>query len=224
MVVGIGVTLAAGAMPALLADADSIKRALESYGITPTYGQGRLDRILQRVVVLPPLAAMSVRNLARRKSRVLVTMVVIGVAVATFLAAEAVGATVNTAIDQLFQTYRADVWVWFSEYVGENFRGIEQRAGRDAGGSVVAARCVGVFGHYGERWQRDDGPELCGARSLVGTARDDAVVHAEPASRALVSRGETDGVVISTDLAQALGLHWATRLTWIRAATRGRFR
>lgn len=120
--VGIVVTLAAGLIPAFAATRIPVKRALESYGITPTYGAGRLDRALQKIVALPPLAAMSVRNLARRKSRALVTMVVIGVAVATSLAAQSVSASVDFAIDDLFQTYRADAWVWFGVYVDDNMR------------------------------------------------------------------------------------------------------
>lgn len=121
-IVGIGVTLLAGMIPALSATRIPVKRALESYGITPTYGAGKLDRAVQRLVALPPLAAMSVRNLARRPSRALVTMLVIGVAVATSLAAQAVSTSVDTAIDDLFQTYRADAWLSFGEYVGDNMR------------------------------------------------------------------------------------------------------
>lgn len=121
-IVGIGVTLLAGMIPALSATRIPVKRALESYGITPTYGAGKLDRAVQRLVALPPLAAMSVRNLARRPSRAVVTMLVIGVAVATSLAAQAVSASVDTAIDDLFRTYRADAWLSFGEYVGDNMR------------------------------------------------------------------------------------------------------
>src|SRR4029079_19310826 len=88
----------------------------------PSWGGVLLYPPCRVFVALPPLAAMSIRNLARRKSRALVTMIVIGAAVDTSLAAQAVSTSVDRAIDDLFRTYRADAWVWFGEYVGDNMR------------------------------------------------------------------------------------------------------
>ncbi|MDE3089285.1 MAG: FtsX-like permease family protein, partial [Chloroflexota bacterium] len=120
-VVGIGVTIFAGLIPSLAATAIRVKDALEAYGITSTYGRGWSDRAVQRIVALPPLAAMSLRNLARRKTRSLITMTVIAVAVAASLAAQSTSASVDAAIDGLFQTFRADAWVYFDQWVGSNF-------------------------------------------------------------------------------------------------------
>jgi len=53
--------------PSFAATAIRVKHALEAYGISSTYGSGWSDRLVQRIVTLPPLAAMSLRNLARRQ-------------------------------------------------------------------------------------------------------------------------------------------------------------
>ncbi len=64
---------------------------------------------------------MSLRNLARRKTRSLITSLVIATAVATSLAAQSTSTSVDAAVDGLFQTYRADAWAWFDQWVGTNF-------------------------------------------------------------------------------------------------------
>jgi putative ABC transport system permease protein len=128
-VIGIGVTLLAGLPPAWAATGIPVKAALEGYGITSTYGQGRIDRLVQRLsrgvagYTLPPATAMAVRNLARRKARNAVTLAVIAVATAALIAALSTDASVNRAIDQVFATYGADAWIWFQEPIGPQFDG-----------------------------------------------------------------------------------------------------
>ncbi len=197
--VGIGVTLLAGMIPAYSATRIPVKRALDSYGITPTYGAGRLDRALQKIVALPPLAAMSVRNLARRKSRALVTMLVIGVAVATSLASQAVSASVDTAIDDLFRTYRADAWVWFGEYVGDNMR-------------AALTSVKGV--ERAEAWSLQNAWVSTDAKRETRSER--ARIWGLPANTELYipnlqqgrwyNAGASDEAVISTDLVESLNL------------------
>ncbi len=121
--VGLGVTLVAGLPPAWAGTAIPVKEALAAYGITSTYGQGLVDRALVRLSRVPPAAAMALRNLARRKARNLVTLLVVALATAALLAALSTDASVNRAIGQVFATYDADAWAWFNEPVGQNFAG-----------------------------------------------------------------------------------------------------
>ncbi|MBI4670873.1 MAG: ABC transporter permease [Chloroflexi bacterium] len=213
VVVGIGVTLLAGALPAFGATRIPVKRALESYGITPTYGAGRLDRIVQRIVALPPLAAMSVRNLARRKGRALVTMLVIGVAVATSLAAQAVSVTVDRAIDDLFRTYRADAWLWFGEYVGENMRAALTTVEGVEEAEVWSLQNVWVVkkserGREGEiESGRDREREREAARArLWGIPANTTLYIPKLVEGRWLRAGEADRAVISTDLVESLGV------------------
>lgn len=217
--VGIGVTLLAGMIPALSATRIPVKRALESYGITPTYGRGRLDRALQRIVALPPLAAMSVRNLARRPSRALVTMLVIGVAVATSLSAQAVSATVDTAIDDLFETYRADAWVWFGEYISDNMKaalttvdGVEKAEVWSLQNAWVSAQ--GAAG---------DGTESARAR-IWGLPADTDLYIPKLVEGSWYAAGSSDQAVISTDLVESLGLALGDSIQVDTAGERRTFR
>ncbi|MCC7164548.1 MAG: ABC transporter permease [Anaerolineae bacterium] len=215
--VGIGVALLAGMIPALVATRIPVKRALESYGITPTYGRGQLDRAVQRLVSLPPLAAMSVRNLARRPSRALVTMLVIGVAVATSLAAQAVSATVDTAIDDLFQTYRADAWVWFGEYVGDNMRA--------ALTSVDGVERVEVWSLQNAWVSKDADDETESARARIwGLPADTELYIPKLIEGRWYGAGSSDGAVISTDLVESLGVRLGDPIQVDTAGERRTFR
>lgn len=215
--VGIGVALLAGMIPALVATRIPVKRALESYGITPTYGRGQLDRAVQRLVSLPPLAAMSVRNLARRPSRALVTMIVIGVAVATSLAAQAVSATVDTAIDDLFQTYRADAWVWFGEYVGDNMRA--------ALTSVDGVERVEVWSLQNAWVSKDADDETESARARIwGLPADTELYIPKLVEGRWYGAGSSDGAVISTDLVESLGVRLGDPIQVDTAGERRTFR
>jgi putative ABC transport system permease protein len=185
--VGIGVTLLGAWIPAFAGTAIRVKDALEAYGIAATYGQGRVDRLVQRIIALPPLAAMSLRNLARRKARSLITILVIAVAVAASLAAQSTSASVDAALEGLFQTYHADAWAWFDQWVGTNFAANFRAAD--------GVRAVEVWS-IGDAW--------------VGTAK--VRLWGVPANTNLYAPrlvegrwyrvDENDAVVVSTDLAQ----------------------
>ncbi|MGE5263013.1 MAG: ABC transporter permease [Acidobacteriota bacterium] len=185
--VGIGVTILAGLLPSFAATAIRVKDALEAYGITSTYGQGWSDRALQRVIALPPLAAMSLRNLARRKMRSIITVAVIAVAVAASLAAQSTSASVDASIDGLFETYRADAWTWFDQWVGSNFAANFRAA--------EGVRAVEVW-TLGDAWVGTD------RARLWGVPADTALYIPRLVAGRWYRVGETDAVVVSTDLAQ----------------------
>jgi putative ABC transport system permease protein len=140
--VGVGVTTLAALLPAWRGTSITVRKALDSYGITTTYGQGWLDRAVGRVKGLPRVAAMSVRNLARRKARNLVTVAAIGMATAAFLSAQATTESVTASINHAYDVYGSDAWIWFMSPVGQNFassllsipevRGVEAWASRTA--------------------------------------------------------------------------------------------
>lgn len=119
--VGVGVTTLAAFLPAWKGTSITVRKALDSYGISATYGQGWLDRLVQRMSKLPRVPAISVRNLARRKGRNVVTIGAIGLATAAFLAAQGTTASVTLSIENAYNVYGADAWVWFNEPVGQGF-------------------------------------------------------------------------------------------------------
>jgi putative ABC transport system permease protein len=121
IVVGVGVTTMAAFLPAWRGTSITVRKALDSYGITATYGQGLLDRFVQRMSRLPRIPAIALRNLARRKARNLVTVGAIGLATAAFLAAQSTSDSVNASIESAYDVYGSDAWVWFNSPVNEGF-------------------------------------------------------------------------------------------------------
>jgi putative ABC transport system permease protein len=191
-VVGIGVTIGAGLIPSFAATAIRVKDALEAYGITSTYGRGWSDRLVQRIVALPPLAAMSLRNLARRKTRSLITLIVIAVAVAASLAAQSTGTSVDHAIDGLFQTFRADAWVYFDQWVGSNFV-----ANFRAADGVRAA----------EVWSLTDGWVGTAPVRVWGVPANTTLYAPDLVAGRWFAASEPEAIDVSTDLAQEMHIH-----------------
>lgn len=121
LLVGLGVTLLAALIPAWGGTGLSVRQAIASYGISSTYGQGRLERLLAKARRLPPLVALSLRNLARRKTRNLITFGVVALSCAAFLAAQSASTSVETTITSLYDIYGADGWVQFSSRLNSGF-------------------------------------------------------------------------------------------------------
>jgi putative ABC transport system permease protein len=141
--VGVGVTTLAALIPAWRGTSITVRKALDSYGITATYGQGVFDRLVQRVSNLPRVPAIALRNLARRKGRNAVTVTAIALATASFLAAQSTSDSVNTSIANAYNVYGADAWVWFQSPVTEGFantlRSMPEVTGVEAWASSGAA-------------------------------------------------------------------------------------
>jgi putative ABC transport system permease protein len=207
--VGIGVTIFAGLIPSFAATGIRVKDALEAYGITSTYGRGWMDRAAQKIIVLPPLAAMSLRNLARRKARSFITTTVIAIAVATSLSAQSTSASVDAAIDGLFQTFRTDAWVWFDQWVGSNF--------------VANFRAVeGV--RAAEVWTLTDGWVEASRVRVWGLPEDTKMYMPRLIAGRWLRIGETDTVIVSTDLAQERNLRVGDSIEIELSETRRAFR
>lgn len=119
--VGVGVTTLAAYLPAWRGTAITVRKALDSYGITATYGQGALDKFIQRLSKIPRIPGMALRNLARRKVRNLVTVSAIALATAAFLAAQSTSDSVNLSINNAYDVYGSDAWVWFQTPVTQGF-------------------------------------------------------------------------------------------------------
>lgn len=216
VVVGLGVTMIAGVLPSLAATSIPIKDALDSYGITSTYGTGRLDQLIRRLVALPPLAAMSLRNLGRRKGRTLVTVFVIAVAVSVSLAAQSVSASVNNAIDGLFKTYRADAWVWFGQNVSTSFESslrslpyvndAETWSLQDAWVTVARPGTGHPAGGNSSLSASIPPDEIAARARLWGLPTNSSLYQPDIIEGRWFGDGETDGAVISSDLVQSLNL------------------
>ncbi|HOG46809.1 MAG TPA: ABC transporter permease [Anaerolineae bacterium] len=188
--VGLGVTLVAGLIPAWIGARTPVRAALNGYGISSAFGRGALDRLLHQLAFLPPTLAMAVRNLTRRRGRSLVTVGVIALAAAAFLATQSTRASVDRAIAEAFATYDADAWVWFNRPVGDGFaRQIEMVPGVRAAEAWTLTNCW-VDGVQARLW---------------GVAADTQLYRPQLQEGRWFAAGAPDEVVISADLAAARG-------------------
>ncbi|MGI8588050.1 MAG: FtsX-like permease family protein [Chloroflexia bacterium] len=119
--IGVGVTMLAALIPAWRGTAIPVRAAMAAYGINATYGQGAVDRLLQRLSRLPRIPAFALRNLARRKGRNVVTVLVIAFSTAAFIAAQGTNASVSYSVNSWFDIYDMDAFVWFQQPVGTAF-------------------------------------------------------------------------------------------------------
>lgn len=185
IVTGIGVTLLAGLLPAWIGSRTSPRAALQGYGIS-AYGQSRLERVFQYLSHLPPTLIMAARNLTRRKGRTLVTVGVIAAVAAAFLATQSTRNSVDRAIDEAFDTYSTDIWVWFGEPVTNDLsKHLKTVPGVRTAEAWTLTNCW-TNGVQARLWGLDAGTQLYKPRVQQGR---------------WFRRDETDAIVISAELA-----------------------
>jgi len=195
--VGLGVAGVGGLIPARRGARLSVKEAISSYGIATTYGEGGLDRLLARVRGLPPLAVMAVRNLARRKGRSALTLMVITLSAASFLGATFARDSVNAAVVEIYETYAADGWMWVSPPQTRSFEG-------------ALATVDGV--EYAEGWALANGVVGLSEARLWGVPSLSSLYQAVLADGRWFRQEEHDTVVLSSELAEREGLQVGDRV------------
>ena len=111
---GLLVSLGAALLPALGAIRLPAARVLSNPGIVADAQRGLLHRLGSRASGRSLLALLGWRNLPRRPARTWITASVVAVAVAAFVASQAVTQSVSLTVDQLYARYRADGWILFN--------------------------------------------------------------------------------------------------------------
>jgi putative ABC transport system permease protein len=195
--VGLGVSLLAGLIPALQGMRISIREALESYGIHSDYGQGWLARQLQHLSHLPPLVSMALRNPSRRRTRTALTLLVIALSTAAFLAAAATRDSVESAISDIYTTYYADAWVWLDRAVSSQFEE-----------SFLAVKGV----YAAEGWVIANGIAKLAEARLWGLPPESTLYRQVMREGRWLRGDEPDAVVLSTELADAQDVRVGERI------------
>jgi putative ABC transport system permease protein len=207
--VGLVTSLVAALWPAFHGTAITVREALDHHGIHPTYGRSWLDRLLVQVGGFPPLAALSLRNLARRKARSGMTLAVIATSAAAFLAAWSTDGSVRLSISHVYASFDADAFVWFDQPVSPSF--------------VEKLRAwPGVTG--AEVWGFTNA-EVGGVRtSLRGIPADTRLYHPAVAAGRWYTPGDRDAIVLSTELAEKARVGVGDSVEVNALLNRGRFR
>lgn len=113
IIVGIGVPLLASLMPLWTGTSITVKQALSGYGVENRASRhgGAWSRAIASVFgFLPQTVQLGTRNLFRRRTRALLTLLALAVSGAAFLAVQTTSASFNNVLDQVFANYHADVW------------------------------------------------------------------------------------------------------------------
>lgn len=108
---GLLVSLGAALFPLWQAISSPTAPLLADRGITTEPQRGNRPSGLPRTLGHGLLILLSWRNLRRRPARTWITASVVAVAVAAFVASQAVSESVRVTIDELYARYRADGWV-----------------------------------------------------------------------------------------------------------------
>jgi putative ABC transport system permease protein len=109
--VGLVVPLLAALVPITRGVRITVREALASTGISDRFGHGRLDRFLRDIRGLPRPTLLSLRNTFRRKGRLALTLVALGLGGAIFMSVFAVRASLVQTLDDSLAYFSYDVQV-----------------------------------------------------------------------------------------------------------------
>jgi putative ABC transport system permease protein len=127
IVVGAAVTLSAALFPVILKANERAAPLLRSPGVRNESSSAALRRLSGPISRLNVAAALGMRNALRRPARTLSTILVVMVAVAAFIATQALSRSVSGTVDELYALYGADGWVSFSRPVDLAFARVLER-------------------------------------------------------------------------------------------------
>ncbi|HLH61206.1 MAG TPA: FtsX-like permease family protein [Ktedonobacteraceae bacterium] len=112
VLIGIGIPLLAAAMPAYIGTRISVRQALSGYGVENGAGQtgGWWATLSRRVLgMLPQTMQFGARGLFRKRVRTVLTLLILTISAAAFLAVQTASYSFNTFLDQISSTYHFDV-------------------------------------------------------------------------------------------------------------------
>jgi putative ABC transport system permease protein len=197
VVVGLGVTLLAAMFPAWGGTAIPVRQALDNYGIAGGTGDGGLTKLLAKARVIPPLIALSFRNLLRRKVRNIITLGVIILSCAAFVAAQSTSVTVDTTIKQFYGLYAMDGWVRFNTSLNSQFANNLQNI-------------KGVV--HSEGWIRTSANVIGARTELWGVPADTTIYRKEVVQGRWFNPDENNVILVSTVLAKAKNIKVGARI------------
>jgi putative ABC transport system permease protein len=116
--VGLGVPLCAAAPAILHGTQVSPARSLSEYGISQVWtGAGMLDHVLRYVPNMTRDLVLALRNPFRKRGRLLLSLTTLIFAGAVFMAIVNLQASLNVALNEMFEFWRYDSWLIVDEYV-----------------------------------------------------------------------------------------------------------
>jgi putative ABC transport system permease protein len=134
--VGLLVPVLAALYPIISGVRTTAREAMSDYGLsTKEFGQGAVDRLLERIRGLSRPLLLSLRNTFRRKGRLVLTLTTLTLGGAIFIAVFSIRASLLTTLDDMFDYVQFDAYVGFRR--GYRVEKLEEEALKVPG--VVAA-------------------------------------------------------------------------------------
>lgn len=189
LLVGALVTIAATVGPALVGTGKQAAPLLRSSGVRGEYRIPLIRRVTAPLAAVSPTLAVGVRNVMRRPGRTVMTLVVVTVAVASFIATQALSRSVSTTVDELYALYGADAWVSFRQPV-------------DGGYVRELAKHPDVI--EVETWTSASGAIGSTRTDIWGMPEDDPLYSYQLVSGDWISQGNPVNVVLSKNLAEQI--------------------
>ncbi len=121
ILVGILVTLTTTLIPAIRSANQAIAPLLRRPGVRTGYQSRIIQHLTSALAEINPSVTMGVRNASRRPARTAMTLLVVSVAVAAYVATSALSGSVNGTVDELYELYGADGWIFFQDQVHEKY-------------------------------------------------------------------------------------------------------
>lgn len=191
LLVGALVTITASLLPVAGKARERIAPLLRSHGVRSDSGS-RIVTVLSRPVTRANVAAaLGARNALRRPARTASTLVVVTVAVAAFIATQALSSSLATTVDELYDLYGADAWIYFQDPVSLDYA---TALSRDPAVTHVEpwTSASGAFGAVRtDIWGMPERDPLYGYRLVDGT---------------WFSQSNPPGAVVTSNLAATLGV------------------
>lgn len=173
----------------------TVREAITSYGLSAgAFGRGPLDRLLAAIRILSRPLMLSLRNTFRRKRRLVLTLLTLGLGSTIFMSVFSVRASLLSTLDDALKYWQYDVGVVFNRpYRVDD---IEQHALATPG--VLA---VETWGYQTVRRERPDGTESEGYVLIAPRAETKLLQPDVWRGRWLLDADE-NAVVINTDFLQ----------------------
>ena len=194
--VGFVVPIVAAYVPVRAGTRVSVAKALSSTGISGAhFGTGLVDRVLGRIRGLPRPVALALRNTFLRKGRLAITLATLVLASAVVMSVGSVRASILATVADMSSWWKYDVQITFAQPVASRLA--EREAARVSGvtgseGWIVAAASL----------KRGDGTENEGI-SVIGLPPATTFIVPQMIEGRWLQAGDTDGVVINTDVVNA---------------------
>lgn len=171
----------------------TVREAIASYGLSGAhFGQGAVDRLLARIRGLPRPLLLSLRNTFRRRARLILTLITLGLGSTIFVSVFSVRASLLLTLDDALKYWQYDVGVVFNRpYRVDD---IERQALAVPG--VVQAES---WGYHSVRRQRADDTESENIILVAPPAETQMLRPAVWRGRWLLPDDES-AIVINTDL------------------------